>query len=356
MRETVPDPQPRVAAEPTDGPAEPIARGVYNGFRQLQRHWQQASLPRPARIAVIVGAVLLLILNLEWLLPVGAVLTLFYLPYLAVFHMFHAHKSPSRPTVHRAAAVVRPPPPREPAAPRQRRRRQTSRAQWETEARVSLRERTLSERLGELSGGLLSASIVSVVACLVMVMIGGQSIESIYTWTLFGWLAMTSVAGSWLILGISKLWEGGPGEDLQRRFIMLVAGLALGLVAYASSQYLDVRAGNQLAVSSLPEVDAWRGMYESDRTPKLPVFLVYFAGIFLVTRWWLQSDPIRPVRLSLWSTAICLLWAWIIHLIWPFPQPWGLMLAAAISLSVQLSAPWMSSTTRNSIRSRISEA
>ena len=32
--------------------------------------------------------------------------------------------------------------------------------------------------------------------------------------------------------------------------------------------------------------------------------------------------------------------AWLINLLWPFPQPWGLMVAATISLAVQLASPW----------------
>jgi hypothetical protein len=33
-------------------------------------------------------------------------------------------------------------------------------------------------------------------------------------------------------------------------------------------------------------------------------------------------------------------WALVVYLIAPFPQPWGLMLAATISIAVQLASPW----------------
>jgi hypothetical protein len=48
---------------------------------------------------------------------------------------------------------------------------------------------------------------------------------------------------------------------------------------------------------------------------------------------------LRKTRLSLWHTACCVLAAWVIDWIWAFPQPWGLMVAAIISISVQLVSP-----------------
>jgi hypothetical protein len=37
---------------------------------------------------------------------------------------------------------------------------------------------------------------------------------------------------------------------------------------------------------------------------------------------------------------------WIVDCIWRFPQPWGLMVAAIISISVQLVSPYMSQQDR----------
>jgi hypothetical protein len=189
-----------------------------------------------------------------------------------------------------------------------------------------------------------------------MVLIGGEPIESVYTWTLYAWMALASTAGAWGILTISKLWESSAGDQLRRRFAMSVIGLAIGLAAHGAGRYLDVRPTGGFVASDSPLVDTWAAMYGDDQTPKLPAFLVYFAGLFAVSRWWLQSDPLRATRLSVFATAVCVLWAWVVHLIWPFPQPWGLMLAATISVAVQLAAPWMSLGDRARIKNAVMEA
>jgi hypothetical protein len=86
--------------------------------------------------------------------------------------------------------------------------------------------------------------------------------------------------------------------------------------------------------------------YGSDGGPLLLAFLAYFSFLFLVPRWWYQADPMRSTRLSLWSTAVCVFWAAALNLFWPFPQPWGMMLAATISIAVQLSSVWVAPPKR----------
>ena len=119
------------------------------------------------------------------------------------------------------------------------------------------------------------------------------------------------------------------------------------------AEFLDVRPTDDLIVQSLP---VSTNMVEPSGSLKLPAFLVYFGLLFVVLRWWTQADPLRNSRLSLWATGGCVLWAWIWHMIWPFPQPWGFMLAATVSVAVQLSAPWMSPKERKRIRHQMNEA
>ena len=82
-------------------------------------------------------------------------------------------------------------------------------------------------------------------------------------------------------------------------------------------------------------------MYGADGAPLLGAYMVYFGGLFVVLRWWRQADPLRKTRFSLLATTLCVLWAWFMHLLFSFPQPWGFVLAATMSVSVQLSAPWL---------------
>ena len=87
-------------------------------------------------------------------------------------------------------------------------------------------------------------------------------------------------------------------------------------------------------------------MFTEAGTPKLPLFLVYFGGLFVLPGWWKQADPLRKTRVNLFSLAGCVLWGGILSLFWPFPQPWGFMLAATISLSTQLASPWLTAKDR----------
>jgi hypothetical protein len=199
---------------------------------------------------------------------------------------------------------------------------------------------------------------------LVMMVVGGQSMQgAIYAWGPFYiWLVVVATVGAWAILIPAKLWEGredamvgpskGPrGEQVLRRFAMLVLGLAVGWLAFALSSMLmvDVARGEFTMRPILG--DNWSGsMFSGNGTPLLPAYLAYFAGIFVVLRWWRQADPMRTTRLSLWDTAVAAGWAWLLHFIWPFPQPWGFMLAMTMSLAVQMSAPWFSPSRRTEIQ------
>jgi hypothetical protein len=70
-------------------------------------------------------------------------------------------------------------------------------------------------------------------------------------------------------------------------------------------------------------------------------YLAYFGFLFLLVRWWRGADPLRSTRLSLLGTSSALFVAWLLNFVWPFPQPWGLMATATISIAVQLASPWV---------------
>jgi hypothetical protein len=86
--------------------------------------------------------------------------------------------------------------------------------------------------------------------------------------------------------------------------------------------------------------------------PAFPAFLAYFGVVFLTIGWWKQCDPLRSSRLRIAPILITVLAAWIWLPILPFPQPWGFMLVAAISIATQLSAPWLSPAQRTAAMAR----
>jgi hypothetical protein len=215
-------------------------------------------------------------------------------------------------------------------------------------ARQVIRRKPFSERVAELAGSMLFSGVISAVLCLVFLLIEGETLDgSVPGWSLYTWLTVCSVAGSWILLTLGKFWEGNDGDHFRRRFVMLIAGLAVGAAAFGADKLLmvDVRDYDNFTAHSLSD-DQIASLYSMDG---VAAYLIYFAGLFVILRWWAQADPLRGTRLSLWATGVCVLWAWIVHMFCPFPQPWGLMLAAVISVAVQMSAPWVNPKQRRTI-------
>ena len=194
------------------------------------------------------------------------------------------------------------------------------------------------ERVVELLGSLLAASLVTAAMTVVMVVIGSYNGEPAWA-GLCGWLFLTSLACVYAVLLPAKLWEGTHGEAILRRFVMMVVGLGAGLFAYALAATLFVKLPHdhrfQSGTYRFPE-----SFYAADGTPLTLAFLACFGTLFLLLRWWRQADPLRPSRLSFWSVIVSLFIGWLTATVWHFPQPWLPMIAGIVSVAVQLSSPW----------------
>jgi hypothetical protein len=229
---------------------------------------------------------------------------------------------------------------------------------WLASARKAMKHKPLSERVSELTGSMLLSAFIVSILCLVFMLLEGSTLNgSVDGWAVFAWLAGTSTIGTWILLALGKFWESDDSDHFRRRLAMLIAGLLIGLTAFGASQVLVVDLANQdhWTVSNVISQRLQDTLYV-DGSPLLAAYLIYFAGLFAILRWWAQTDPLRRRRLSIWATAMCLLWAWVMHMFCPFPQPWGLVVAATISVSVQLAAPWVSRKERQVIGETAHEA
>jgi len=221
--------------------------------------------------------------------------------------------------------------------------------------RMRLKQKPFRQCAAEWTGSLLSAAFVSAVLTLTVLLLQGSVLDGSNTgWAVWAWLASVSTLGSWILLTMAKFWEADVGEHFRRRFAMLGAGLAIGAVACALGHWLML---------DMPDRDHWTAhafrqaawlpaLHRNDGSPLFGAYLIYFAGLFAVLRWWRQMDPLRKARLSIWTTAVCLLWAWVMHSLCRFPQPWGFILAATMSVAVQLAAPWISPGQRAALAQR----
>ncbi|MES1213862.1 MAG: hypothetical protein ABUL64_04670, partial [Singulisphaera sp.] len=161
----------------------------------------------------------------------------------------------------------------------------------------------------------------------------------------YAWLGLCGALGAWSVLIPAKLWEGRNGDPVLRRFVMLGLGLLFGLIAFETGpRLLKVVLENEVHVPHV-SIDG-RGAYGVDGQPEVMGYLAYFGFLFLLLRWWKQADPLRNSRLSLWALGVTVFWSWALCTFWPFPQPWGMMMAGTISLAVQLGSPWIEPQNR----------
>jgi hypothetical protein len=189
-------------------------------------------------------------------------------------------------------------------------------------------------------GSLLLSAIICPVMALVVMILRGQPLEP----NQFAWLATSSVLGAWAVLIPAKFWEGSTGDAVSRRFVMLVIGLGFGAITFQLVNWLMVSLPYDERMNSMSHWDLHHNFFAADGSPMLTAYLAYFGFLFAVPRWWRQADPVRKNRFGIWSTVVILFWSWLPTMFfWPFPQPWGLMLAAIIAIAVQLASPWVSS-------------
>ena len=85
------------------------------------------------------------------------------------------------------------------------------------------------------------------------------------------------------------------------------------------------------------------------------MYVTYFAFLFVILRWWRQAEFTRTQRLSLWSVAACVFWAWLMQFFWQFPQPAGMLVAGVTAFATQLASPWMPPSRRRALSGEVEQ-
>jgi predicted membrane chloride channel (bestrophin family) len=75
-------------------------------------------------------------------------------------------------------------------------------------------------------------------------------------------------------------------------------------------------------------------------------YVVFFAALFALRRWWWHADSFRPQPFQILSVLLTALLGFVLPTIWAFPQAWAVSWAAVISCVVQLSAVWVPASHR----------
>jgi serine/threonine protein kinase len=228
------------------------------------------------------------------------------------------------------------------------------RSTWRERTRQQLLAKPAREKFSELLGSMLMSALISSLAALgfvVVLMLRNQPASE--QMASYLWLAAVGTIGSWAVLIPSKFFEGKIEDHAPIRISLLLLGTLVGLAAWSLSDVLMLKTpgweepidvGQGLITH---EMLGWPRGTASNVSPA--IFVAYFAFLFLIPRWWRQTEYTRNSRLSLWSAFLCAGWAWLLHIFWWFPQPLGMMTAAVMAISIQLASPWMPPSKRRAI-------
>ena len=161
------------------------------------------------------------------------------------------------------------------------------------------------------------------------------------------WASLVALPTAWLAIALGKRWQKEEGDWAIRSFTLLTSGFLVGGFAWALSQFLMVpwTEITKESIGDLP-VQRWSGFFAADGTPLLPAYLAYFPLMMGLIHWWKQVDPLRRTRFSFWAVIWSVIAAGLVHLLIPFPQPWGPMIAAGTSMAIQLASPWANPAER----------
>jgi hypothetical protein len=238
-------------------------------------------------------------------------------------------------------------------------RRRRLRPNWRDRAHQELTAKPYREKFSELTGSMLMAAIMAAVAALVapIMLANGASSQGLATHL---WLALVGTLGSWAILVPTKFTEGRIEDQVPLRIVLLLLGGLVGAAAWGLAESLIVQVPNSRAIVPTDPglishtVLGWN-VPEGTANPSLAVFVTYFAFLFLLLRWWRQAEYTRSSRLSLWSVATCVFWAWLLQLFWWFPQPAGMMVAGVIAFATQMASPWLPPSGRRALSEQVDQ-
>jgi hypothetical protein len=218
------------------------------------------------------------------------------------------------------------------------------------------REITLRKRLTDLTGSMTMAVLWSAVAT-ALASLTAQRLPMPQVASLLadpaglGLFGITTVIGSWAILLASKLWEGSGLVGRQRRLIQTALGAAVGACAWWLHQTLLVDLGYHNSFSGIFQSVGGFPLLTNSPTsptmqPALAAYVLYFAVLFGLRRWWWLADALRPKRFRVGSVLLTALAAFIIPAAFAFHQDWGMLWGVAMAAVVQLSAPWVAPKNR----------
>ncbi|MEZ6135585.1 MAG: protein kinase [Pirellulaceae bacterium] len=344
---------------------EPIARSLRDGWMGINRWWAELAMNPGMKTGLLVIAIIIAAMNVGTIVSFLLMGLMIYVPYYCLWWLFASPQPTNKPSQaygppHVQSVAMQPtatphvsrPAVKEPPRPRPvPANRPLSFKQWKVAKRMALAQVPRRNVWREVTGSWLGASaVVSVFSALaVLFMIGnGKAVQP----TVVGmvWVALVALATAWFAIALGKRWQNEEGDWALRSFIHLTGGFAIGALAYFLADFLIV-PWEVITNESFSEIPThrWEGFFDTDQNPLLPAYLAYFPLVLGLVQWWKQVDPLRRTRFSFWAVIWSAIAAGLVHLLIPFPQPWGVLIAAGASMAIQLASPWVNPAERLSL-------
>ncbi len=211
--------------------------------------------------------------------------------------------------------------------------------QWVVQRRPELATQKGSIKSADFFGATMVATITAcflAAICLVGLYLAGGIDERFATAIAVG--SVVGLVGAILLLGFGKVWEGESTPTFSRRFVLLGCGAAVGLLGYLLSDFLYLGSGpvEFVGADALFSDGAVFGLGAQEST----LWMGHFAIVFVLLRWWLNTDPLRVRRLSLWRIAVALVAEWLVQLFVGITQPVGFASVFVMAVATQVAASW----------------
>lgn len=161
---------------------------------------------------------------------------------------------------------------------------------------------------------------------------------------------ITTILASWAIMIPAKIWEGKEVDSTTKRIFQMSLGGIVGAVAYYLHRFLDVNIHSSFFKIDVPRLHQIGDFHLSEyHSPTLIAFVLFFAGLFFIQRWWLQADSFRKKRFRIRTVLGTLFFALIASGLTVSTCSIAITWMVTTSCIVQLSSEWVPRSRREHI-------
>ena len=158
----------------------------------------------------------------------------------------------------------------------------------------------------------------------------------------------TTMAGAWALILANQCARRTSWGDRHPRLVNLIAGVLVGTLAFGVDEFLRVEYANTGLPSSAFQSLGVHALTSGRLNPTWLGYVVFFGGLFVVRRWWIDLSVDRSKRVSFGRLFSAGLAAFLVTVFFEFPAIPAMAWAVTLSATVQLAAPWFPTRRRDS--------